>query len=551
MKSIKSFSFKLKSNENIYLINIKVLDNIIPNRLEILLTHKSSTEILQFYLNNSKEDLIKENAFFAKFGTINELFSYLKKFISPKTFSIIKVNKTYYYLNFFDSGMNQGFKLILKNKENNKNNTLFQANSINKEIKYKKKIVSELNSLPTEKNKDGNNQINIRAYSKNSSIISYEPKRQSSISSSDIGDSKIIFRENNNNISFDKIILDLKEEQIVSEEKDICDNFTAFNAKKSESTIITWSIKGQGFIHINNLNQENCKYKIKAHNNNINSLQYFHDHNAHSEYIISLSNLDEETLKFWEIDDEDENKLILKKKFNKSFFKNTIDLFCIFNYNEYNESNSFLFIYKSFNKNIDINKDIECYILDKELNIVNLGDGTNGILKNKIIYNYYDINYLDTFYDFNKKELYLINCNDNNIEIISKIFENYSGLIFNYKDWKPHKSAFIKEINGILKLFEANQKGIIIWDLKNNSQPESLFPLPGFHPYEVISLNNDYLFVSENSRYLILKIDNKEIQMSFYKIKYKGNSKIRKIILPRGERAIVSIDDNKVKLWPI
>ena len=182
---------------------------------------------------------------------------------------------------------------------------------------------------------------------------------------------------------------------------------------------------------------------------------------------------------------------------------------------------------------------------------MNLGEGTNGILKNKIIYNYYDINYLDTFYDFNKKELYLINCNDNNIEIISKIFENYSGLVFNYKDWKPHKSAFIKEINGILKLFEANQKGIIIWDLKNNSQPESLFSLQVFHPYEIISLNNDYLLVSENLRYLILKIDNKEIQMSFYKIKYKGNSKIRKIILPRGERAIVSIDDNKVKLWPI
>ena len=96
MKSIKSLSFKLKSNENVYLINIKVLDNIIPNRLEILLTHKSSTEILQFYLNNSKEDLIKENAFFAKFGTINEIFSYLKKFISPKTFSIIKVSETYY-----------------------------------------------------------------------------------------------------------------------------------------------------------------------------------------------------------------------------------------------------------------------------------------------------------------------------------------------------------------------------------------------------------------------------------------------------------------------
>ena len=550
MKSIKSLSFKLKSNENVYLINIKVLDNIIPNKLEILLTHKSSTEILQFYLNNSKEDLIKENAFFAKFGTINELFSYLKKFISPKTFSIIKVNKTYYYLNFFDSKMNQGFKLTLKSKENDKNSTLIQVNSINKEIKNKKNIAAELNSLPIEKNNDVNNQIN-RDYSKNSSITSYGDKIQPSINSSDIGDSKIIFRENNNNISFDKIILDLKEEQIISEEKDFCNNFTAFNAKKSESTIITWSIKGQGFIHINNLNQENFKYKIKAHNNNINSLQYFHDHNAHSEYIISLSNLDEETLKFWEIDDEDENKLILKKKFNKSFFKNTIDLFCIFNYNEYNESNSFLFIYKSFNKNIDINKDIECYTLDEEINIVNLGEGTNGILKNKIIYNYYDINYLDTFYDFNKKELYLINCNDNNIEIISKIFENYSGLVFNYKDWKPHKSAFIKEINGILKLFEANQKGIIIWDLKNNSQPESLFSLQVFHPYEIISLNNDYLLVSENLRYLILKIDNKEIQMSFYKIKYKGNSKIRKIILPRGERAIVSIDDNKVKLWPI
>ena len=64
----------------------------------------------------------------------------------------------------------------------------------------------------------------------------------------------------------------------------------------------------------------------------------------------------------------------------------------------------------------------------------------------EIINNFYKINYLDTYYDFETKKLYLINCNENDIEVITELFNINRGTIFKYKDWGSHLSAFIKEI---------------------------------------------------------------------------------------------------------
>ena len=43
----------------------------------------------------------------------------------------------------------------------------------------------------------------------------------------------------------------------------------------------------------------------------------FHDHNKKIDYIISLSKSDEDTLKIWQINYENENHLILMKSFGK------------------------------------------------------------------------------------------------------------------------------------------------------------------------------------------------------------------------------------------
>ena len=116
--------------------------------------------------------------------------------------------------------------------------------------------------------------------------------------------------------------------------------------------------------------------KAKSTYNNINSVQYFHDHNESSDYIISLSKLDDNIIKIWKIDYEKENNLLLIKSFTKQFFKRDIEIFCIFNYNEYDTENSYIFIYETpllmeefqgRHINEYKNKEIICYKLNKEL----------------------------------------------------------------------------------------------------------------------------------------------------------------------------------------
>ena len=104
-----------------------------------------------------------------------------------------------------------------------------------------------------------------------------------------------ILKDNNNNIMFSVEPIKAKNKIIISKEREKCELFTAFNLGNNHPIII-WTIKQKpNIINIQWNNDENNE--IKAHNNEINDLQYFHNENIeeNNDYIISLSKKDEDT----------------------------------------------------------------------------------------------------------------------------------------------------------------------------------------------------------------------------------------------------------------
>ena len=60
-----------------------------------------------------------------------------------------------------------------------------------------------------------------------------------------VNQEKIILKENNNNISFQNEPNNFSNEIIIIEEKDECENFTAF-INMNQNSIIVWTIKLKG-----------------------------------------------------------------------------------------------------------------------------------------------------------------------------------------------------------------------------------------------------------------------------------------------------------------
>ena len=368
---------------------------------------------------------------------------------------------------------------------------------------------------------------------------------------------KNILKENNNNISFRNEPVGFGDGKKISDGKDECENFTAF-ININQGSLIVWTIKRKGIIYIYDFKKDLKTKKEEAHNNNINSVQYFHDHNENIDYIISLSKLDDDIIKIWKIDYEKDNKLLLIQSFTKHFFKREIEIFCIFNYDEYDEENSFLFIYgKSLlikkNNEEDVNKfknkEIICYKLNKDLNNIIWGkDDNDHDINYKTINNFYKINFLDTYYDMSDKRLYLINCNENNTEIIFNLFENDIGIPFKYNGWNHYHSAFMKEINNVLKLFQLSTNGIAIWDIKKKIL-EAYKYFDDICLFDFIFWNSDYIITLSDKKIITLKISGENIEIKAQKNKEKGYSKIRKIISPGNSEFIVAIDNHQVKYW--
>ena len=384
---------------------------------------------------------------------------------------------------------------------------------------------------------------------------SYDSNFKPSNSSNSSLRENYILKDNNNNISFNKLPL-MENEIIISKEKEHCEYFTAFT-NMNGNNVIVWTIKEKGLINLYHFEKQK-EQNIEAHKKAINCIQYFHVSQNYTDCIISLSQKDESILKIWKIDSENKDELILQKEFYKSDFKKDIEIFCTFNCKEYDNENSFFFFYgkhfynnknNNYDFNSNINNEIFCYKFDVNLNIIKLKNNGGREINYEIINNLYKINYLDTFYDFKNGKLYLINCNQKEVEIITELFDENRGIIFNYKNWDCYFNAYIKEINGVLKLFEICIKGIIIWNIDNNDIPESFLEISDYCPIDFLSWNDSFIILSGDKKFEILLSENKKLLTVCSKDKKKGFTKIRKINSPTGSELIVAIDDNKLKCW--
>lgn len=559
MEQNKEYNFKLKSTNNEYNLKLGIFTENNSKKLKIYLKHiLTDKRPLEFSMQKEKDELIKENEFFNEFESVEQILEYLKDLIYSGLITIIKDSQVYYNLNFFDRNKNKYFQILLLNREPNGIDLETEIEKLKQSINNKTilmDILSTFDIKPDKGEKAGDiNNIN--------NTISSLPSSNSGGNGNKIDDDDIpgnILKENNNNISFNKNIFNLEKEKILSDEKEECENFTAFNLKNGKSMIV-WSLKTKGDIILYSLEERQKNIYKDAHTNNINSIQYFHDHNAHKEYIISLSKSDDDVLKFWEINDE-KISLEHKKSFNKIFLERNVEIFCTFNYSEFNNSESYIFLWGEsiYEQNIyDINIEkkigIAIFQINEDLNQIAWDENNKNKDKNeekqyfKIINNINKIKNLDTFYDFTTKELYLINCNESLIEVIKNPLSKYSASVFKYKDWNFHCNAFIKKINDELKLIEANINGIIIWDIKTK-KPELIYSLENFCPFDIISLNRHNIFVSGNDAFLILKINEGNIELKLKINKVKGYTKVRKITTPEANECVVAIDNHQIKYW--
>ena len=577
MEDNYNLKFKINSANNQYLIEIKIINNDLDQKkLEISLIHKIKNTNIEYFAQYTKESLINENNILSQFKTIEEIYDYLIKFIMSKQFQIVKPSLSNYYIYFFNEENKINFQILIPKKLDEKKEIM----ELKQEIESYQKKVEDLEFKVKEFNNDersinnpikgkyiintnANNNLNIIGKCVSTEILQIKSEGPSyniniNQSSSSIKETYIL-KENNNYISFMNAPKNFGEEKIISDEKEQCETFTAFMSK-NENSIIVWTIKGYGIINLYDFKKDIHQKEENAHTGNINCVQYFHDRNAYEDYIISLSKLDDTILKIWKIDDENDNKLILSKEFQKNYVNMNIEVFCIFNYTEYNKENSFLFIYgnkilkKKNNKydyNISKNKEINVYKLNEDLNIITWEKEDNMENEYEIINNFYKINYLDTYYDFETKKLYLINCNENDIEVITELFNINRGTIFKYKDWGSHLSAFIKEIKSNKKLFDLSIKGIAIWNINNIDEPEAIMEIQDFCPFDLIAYNDDYLIVSGDKNLSILKIEDNNIERIYDKNKKNKYTKVRKISLPNNSKLIVAIDDYKVKYWNV
>ena len=520
MNAIYKKALTIKSHNNTYeLEQIHLNDNLLKMSLII----KDNENILNIFNNEfSLNELKNGNNFFNDCNSIKEIIDFLLTIVKNKKMEIVEVernNNDFYYLIFYNELKNNNYKFKLNNVNQNNEINIISENP--EKISVKKSVIESQN-LPS---------------NYNHSIFK---------SSLNIDSNMNVYKENNNNIFFTDKPKEFNEKKIIYE-YDTCNNFTAFENCNGHN-LVAWTIKNKYFIFLHNFSDEiGENYKINAHNSEIDSLQYFHEHNSKEDFIISFSKLDIDTLKFWKI--QNERNIEFKMKFNKISMEVNIDKFCIFN-RKYFNNNSYIFFYGKLNDysqfNQDDNKYIFCCMKDIGLN--------NKINKNDIflqINSYYNIIYMDTFYFFDDKELYLMNCTNENVEIIKQPFDSYSRIYFSKGKPVKHLSAFIVERYGFKELFEINQNEINIWDIDNNIKPKLSFYLRGSFLHDIILWNKDYILLSEKEEFMFVKVSNNKLETKLTQHIINGPSKVRKINLPKEKQSIVGIDDGKLCLWPI
>ena len=597
-------TYNLKSNKNNYLLDFECLNEKDMNKLNIKINHRE----MDFYIKKSLEELQNENKCLIKYNSINLVIQYFVKLTKLDCLSINRINKLLYNLTFFDNEENNIIEFPLKRKldinegsiqdleeeiininnnlENVKNSFEQKLENLKKiydkrieELEFKIREFNKIKNYSSTENTNNKQVIDIKnndaksildkgrclskqknIYHSNFSIDSENNidsiNKMTSINNYNNiynSNSENIFKENNNTITYSCEPIQLNDEKIINYNKmEKCDIFTAFNLPNN-SSIIVWTIKeenntSQFFINIKNTNYDNNEeeiFNVNAHKKQINNLQYFHNEHNNNDFIISLSKNDDEILKIWQIIDQ--KSLNHFKTLNLDFFnRRKIKNFCTFNNQKYSKTQSYIFVYNENNNNV--NKNISCYYFD---------DNFNPIFNNKSIgcdnnnlYDNHNINYLDTFYEKSQNKLFLINCNDNNVNITENPLNN--GNTISYKDDAMfHLSAFIAERNNNIELFESNNKGIYIWDIYNTDQPKIKI-LYDYIIYDICLWNDNYLCASTSEGFHLIHIEKKQIKIRIDSYDRNFYSKVRKIKTHLDNRIIIGINHNKnLCLWKI
>ena len=216
----------------------------------------------------------------------------------------------------------------------------------------------------------------------------------------------------------------------------------------------------------------------------------------------------------------------------------------MFNSKYISKEYSYIFIYgENYNMNTNNNKEIICIKLDNNLENINLNENIVNVLDNNN-----KVNNLDTFYSKKQSQLYLINCNERNVNVYQNPLGEYTNITFSKNDSKFHLSAFIVERNNKIQLFDSNINGIYIWDINNNENPILEISLENSIIYDICLWNNNYLFASTNiglKQINIKENNNKTIDDSL-----NISNKIRKIYSPEKGHSIIGIDSNhNLCLW--
>lgn len=360
-----------------------------------------------------------------------------------------------------------------------------------------------------------------------------------------------IFKENNNQIVYGHKPVNSGKKKLISKEEE-CETFTAF---QNLIPIVAWTYKKtSNVINIKNLNSndDNIFSAEEIHKKKIDSLIYFHNDNLDkdNDYIISFSKEDINMLIIWKILNDINIELESFKILTKNDIQRRISCFCVFSNKNFSENNYF-FLYEE-KQNEEIFSNIS------SLQLIQFDNEFKKVKKTLSIENKETVQYLDTYYHQNQTQLYLINCNNNNVQII--IFQkdndkNISKIEFKKPGITCHFCGFIVERNKSLELFESNIEGIYIWDINGkNENPKIKIEIKSTVS-DMCILNDDYLCVSTLDGFQVIQISKSEISFSLKeseKKKGERRSKIRKIVTAQEHRSIIGLDKNKnLCLWPI
>ena len=242
----------------------------------------------------------------------------------------------------------------------------------------------------------------------------------------------------------------------------------------------------------------------------------------------------EENLKIWNIDIINFELILVNK------IKLKISSYVMFSNKNYCKDFNYLIVYSNRNR-------------PQSINFYKLNNNNFNFYNNKDCYKIKDcsseVKFLDIHYQMKNNNIYLINCNNYDVEIVHRPFlKEYESKSFKKSIF--HIKAYMTEIDNKLKLFEANKDAVFIWDYDNNKAP--IIEISLGLVYDICLWDKDYLWASTSEGFKLVEINEGVIKkiIDEDKTKIRNGSKIRKINTPEEHECIVGIDSDRIlTLW--